>query len=67
VTAVLVCGTDTDVGKTVFAAALVQALDGCYWKPIQAGDLENSDSHKIQSLISNSKKIPGAFGYLPGT
>ena len=33
----VIAGTDTDVGKTVFAAALVGALDGCYWKPIQAG------------------------------
>ena len=36
-TTFVVTGTDTDVGKTVFAAALVAALDGCYWKPVQAG------------------------------
>ena len=34
--AIVVTGTDTDVGKTVFAAALVAALDGYYWKPVQA-------------------------------
>lgn len=35
--AVVVAGTDTGVGKTVFAAALARALDGRYWKPVQAG------------------------------
>lgn len=34
---VVVAGTDTGVGKTVFAAALTRALDGRYWKPVQAG------------------------------
>lgn len=33
----IVAGTDTDVGKTVFAAALTRAIDGIYWKPVQAG------------------------------
>lgn len=33
----VVAGTDTGIGKTVFAAALARALDGCYWKPVQAG------------------------------
>lgn len=33
----VVTGTGTGVGKTVFAAALVRALDGDYWKPVQAG------------------------------
>ena len=49
-TAVLVCGTDTDVGKTVFAAALVQALDGCYWKPIQAGTADGTDRMRVAEL-----------------
>jgi len=34
---IIVTGTDTDVGKTVFAAALAGAVDGYYWKPVQAG------------------------------
>ncbi len=34
---VIVAGTDTGVGKTVFAAALAGALDAFYWKPVQAG------------------------------
>ncbi len=35
--AIVVTGTDTDVGKTVFAAGLTTALGARYWKPIQAG------------------------------
>ena len=34
---IVVTGTDTDVGKTVFAAALTVALGARYWKPVQAG------------------------------
>lgn len=50
-----ITGIGTDVGKTVASAICVQALEADYWKPIQAGDLDNSDSKKIQSQISNFK------------
>lgn len=49
-----VTGIGTNVGKTIVSAILTEALEADYWKPIQAGDLENSDSLKIESLISNS-------------
>ena len=45
---------DTDVGKTIVSAILVEALKADYWKPIQAGNLEDSDTMTVQSLISNS-------------
>ncbi|WP_420401135.1 dethiobiotin synthase [Flagellimonas sp.] len=50
-----ITGISTEVGKTVASAIVVEALEADYWKPVQAGDLEYSDSHKIQELISNSK------------
>lgn len=50
-----ITGIGTDVGKTITSAIITQALEADYWKPIQAGDLDNSDSHKIQSYISNNK------------
>ncbi|MFM7017354.1 dethiobiotin synthase [Flavobacterium sp.] len=50
-----ITGIGTDVGKTIAAAIITQALEADYWKPIQAGDLDNSDSHKIQKYISNNK------------
>jgi dethiobiotin synthetase len=46
----VVTGTDTGIGKTVFAAALAGALDGCYWKPIQSGLDEETDSEIVQRL-----------------
>ncbi|MEM8847356.1 MAG: dethiobiotin synthase, partial [Bacteroidota bacterium] len=60
---VFVTGISTEVGKTVASAIVVEALEADYWKPVQAGDLENSDSHKIERLISNTKtKIhPNAY------
>jgi dethiobiotin synthetase len=50
-----VTGIGTDVGKTIASAILVEALQADYWKPIQAGDLDHSDSINLKSLISNSK------------
>ena len=43
-----ISGIGTEVGKTVASAILVKALKADYWKPVQAGDLENSDTHKIE-------------------
>lgn len=52
-----ITGIGTDVGKTIASAIVVEALEADYWKPIQAGDLDNSDSHKIQRYISNNKTV----------
>jgi dethiobiotin synthetase len=52
-----VTGIGTDVGKTVASAILTEALEADYWKPIQAGDLDRSDSHKVKSLLSNQKTV----------
>ena len=52
-----ITGIGTDVGKTVASAIITEALEADYWKPIQAGDLENSDTHKIQRLISNKQTV----------
>jgi dethiobiotin synthetase len=52
-----ITGISTDVGKTIASAILVEALQADYWKPIQAGDLDNSDSHKIKKYVSNDKTV----------
>jgi dethiobiotin synthetase len=52
-----ITGISTEVGKTVVAAILTEALEADYWKPVQAGELENSDTHTIKRLISNSTSI----------
>ena len=41
---IIVTGTDTDIGKTVFAAGLTAALGARYWKPVQAGLADGSDA-----------------------
>jgi len=52
-----ITGIGTDVGKTIASAIVTEALEADYWKPIQAGDLDNSDSHKIKSFLSNKKTV----------
>lgn len=52
---IFVTGIGTDVGKTVASAIIVEALKADYWKPIQAGELEYSDTDKIKELISNQQ------------
>ena len=50
-----ITGISTEVGKTISSAIVTEALEADYWKPIQAGDLDNSDTHKVQQLVSNSR------------
>lgn len=45
----IITGIGTDVGKTVVSAIFAQALNATYWKPVQAGDLDNSDSIKVNN------------------
>ncbi|MES2568200.1 MAG: dethiobiotin synthase [Bacteroidota bacterium] len=50
-----ITGIGTNVGKTVVAAILTEALQADYWKPIQSGTNEGRDSDVVHSLISNPK------------
>ena len=52
---IFITGIGTDVGKTIASAIITEALEADYWKPVQAGDLDHSDSHKVQKFISNGK------------
>ncbi|OWY13426.1 dethiobiotin synthase [Thioclava sp. JM3] len=47
---IVVTGTDTGIGKTVFSAALTLALQASYWKPVQAGLDEETDSETVARL-----------------
>jgi dethiobiotin synthetase len=49
-----ITGIGTDVGKTIASSIIVEALEADYWKPIQAGDLDHSDTIKVENYISNS-------------
>ena len=50
----IVTGTDTGIGKTVVAAMLTLALDGVYWKPIQAGTADGTDTLRVKELTGLS-------------
>jgi len=49
-TAFVITGTDTGIGKTVFAAALTGALAAHYWKPVQAGLDDGADADTVARL-----------------
>ena len=58
----IVTGIGTDIGKTVVSSILAEALKATYWKPVQAGDLDNSDSIKIKKWCSESVQVlPESF------
>ncbi|MGL1922337.1 MAG: dethiobiotin synthase [Hyphomicrobiales bacterium] len=57
---ILITGTDTDVGKTIFAAGLTAALKASYWKPIQAGYADGTDSEVVAEL-SGRPLLPEAY------
>ena len=49
--ALVICGTDTDVGKTVVSSLVVQGLGATYWKPVQSGLEGGGDSGRLQALL----------------
>ena len=59
-TPVVITGTDTDIGKTVFAAGLTHAMQAQYWKPVQAG-LEGETDSQIVARLSGMPTLPEAY------
>lgn len=62
-TGFVVTGTDTDVGKTIFAAGLAGRLDGWYWKPVQAGLEDGGDAGRVAALsgLAPDRILPEAY------
>ncbi len=60
---IFITGIGTGVGKTIVSAILTEALQADYWKPIQTGSVEGTDTETVKKLVSNGKtKIhPEAF------
>jgi dethiobiotin synthetase len=58
--ALVVTGTDTGIGKTIFSAGLTKALNAQYWKPVQAGLEEETDS-QIVARLSGRPVLPEAY------
>ena len=59
----VICGTDTDVGKTVVSALVVQGLGARYWKPVQSGLEGGGDSDRLQALLQlpRQRLLPEAY------
>ncbi|MCC5922342.1 MAG: dethiobiotin synthase [Crocinitomicaceae bacterium] len=57
-----IAGIGTDVGKTIISAIVSEAIGATYFKPIQAGDLERSDRHKVIEWCSDKvDALPNTF------
>lgn len=54
---IIIAGIHTGIGKTVCSAVICQALGYDYWKPVQAGELDNSDSIFIKRNVTNPDTV----------
>ncbi|MEO7960632.1 MAG: dethiobiotin synthase [Ginsengibacter sp.] len=54
---IFITGTGTNVGKTIVAAIITEALKADYWKPVQAGFENGTDSLIIKDLLSNNCSV----------
>ncbi len=59
-----VTGISTDVGKTIVSAIITEAMNADYWKPIQAGNIDDSDTTRVKQLISNTKSVMHSSRYV---
>ncbi len=59
----IICGTDTDIGKTLISSFFVRGLNSFYWKPIQSGIESQTDSQTVRALtqVSKDKIIKEAY------
>ncbi|HCA09589.1 dethiobiotin synthase [Chryseobacterium sp.] len=62
-TQLFITGIGTEVGKTICSAVLIQYFKADYWKPVQSGDLDYSDSHKIESWTENTICHPETYRF----
>lgn len=54
---IVVSGIGTGIGKTLIAALLTEKLKADYWKPVQAGNLDDSDTDFVKRLVSNTQSV----------
>lgn len=62
----IVSGADTDAGKTLLSAVLLKGLGGSYWKPLQSGTQDGTDTQTVRRLTSldDSHFLPEAFSFV---
>jgi dethiobiotin synthetase len=54
---IFITGIGTDVGKTIVAAIITEALQADYWKPVQAGYENGTDVLQVKNLITNTRSV----------
>src|SRR3954453_14463363 len=54
---IFITGIGTDVGKTIVAAIITEALHADYWKPVQAGNENGTDALEVKDLIRNTRSV----------
>jgi dethiobiotin synthetase len=54
---IFITGIGTGIGKTITSAIFVEKFKADYWKPIQSGDLDNTDTNKVKNLVSNDYSV----------
>lgn len=59
----VIAGIGTEIGKTFISAVITQALEADYWKPVQAGGLDYTDTDFVRQHISNQKTVLHPEGY----
>ena len=52
-----ITGIGTDVGKTLVSAIFVESLKADYWKPVQCGNLDNSDTSYVKQLVTSKDSV----------
>ncbi len=62
-----ITGTDTSVGKTVVSALLCLGLNGVYWKPVQTGTREGTDTETVMRLaqLPRHRTLPETYRFKP--
>lgn len=54
---IFITGIGTGIGKTITSAVIVESLQADYWKPVQSGDLDNTDTDLVKALVSNTRSV----------
>lgn len=54
---IAIVGIHTGIGKTIISAILAEALHADYWKPVQAGNTDASDTMEVKRLVSNPNSL----------
>jgi len=62
-----ITGTDTGVGKTVVSALLCVGLDATYWKPVQTGTRQGTDTETVMRLaqLPHDRTLPESYRFKP--